>query len=340
MTLKTIGKTLKNPLIKTIGSPIKDSLNMLRHNKNTIKNISSTFGDKYLGIGHVKHFVEEGIKRFRQNPQPVGPGTKFVRTEAKGNGQFGTTFMMGKNSKNYAFNKKIRQKHSLNARRAALSKQNLEKIAEAQSKVKQKMSQGKRMGQFARYTDWLIKKPLQSRIATSLVISTLGDFLCQVTVEEKGFGREKAYDYARTTRLGLIGGFIAGPMIYSHLNIVLPKIANIGFLKHSNHVVKTAACLIVDQTIWAYGINAIMLFQFHGCEHFDLKEAYYHQEKLMPGVIRQSQKVWPIVGAINLGLLPPVYRVTVNNVVNVFWNLYISKENHSTGNGMVTKKIG
>ena len=108
MALKAIGKTIKNPLlknivkttkqsiIKTLDVTMKNSVNMFRLNKNTIKNVACGLDKKIYRIKHtlgsksVKYLGEEGIKKFTQ-------GTQLIRRGNKKNLQMRTAeFMRGK----------------------------------------------------------------------------------------------------------------------------------------------------------------------------------------------------------------------------------------------------
>lgn len=410
--VKAVGKSFKSPLIKTIGTPIKDTMNMFRQNTNAMKNIASNIGEKFPQFGHnygnnIRYVVEEGMRKFGQRPQFVGFDPQFINTKAKRNGIINTVFQMGKNSKNFAANKAARQKHAKLTRqhkmkkavadmatgnipegatanmppgakermakamadmkagkmpegmpsgmkkqmekalsqvqtKSGMTKEETMSMAAAQvGKTVEKMVQGKSPALAAvvktynildKYTQWLVKKPLQSRVATSFVLFGLGDFLCQAAVEKRGFMRKNPYIYSRTTRMSLIGGFIAGPMMWGHLNFFLPKVATLGFLKTAGHWPKTAACLLADQTIWAYSFNSFMIFQLDFCENWDVKRAWDKQLKIMPTVIIDNWKVWPAIQIINLGLLPPVYRLPVVNVASIFWNLYLSNANQKSSN--------
>ena len=170
-----------------------------------------------------------------------------------------------------------------------------------------------------------------------MTVYGLGDFLCQAAVEERGFFRQNPYVFSRTTRMSLIGGFIAMPIVYANLNFLMPRVANLGILKNAGHWTRTAACVLIDQTLVAYSFQSFLMFQYNFCKNFDVKRAWEHQRKLMPTVILAKWKVYPAVQLINLGLLPPTYRVPVTNVVGMFWNLYISWMNQY-GNTMIEIK--
>jgi len=65
----------------------------------------------------------------------------------------------------------------------------------------------------------------------------------------------------------------------------------------------------------------------HFTEFYDFQAAWKHSKNVMWDVICANWKLWPMVQLVNLGLLPPMYRVVVVNFVCVFWNLYLSWKN-------------
>ena len=88
MSVKAIGKTIKGPLFKQISSTIKNSINMFRRNKNTIKRFSYGLEEKYYRTRHafknksVKHLGGEWIKKFKYTvPYKVGGGKQLARTK-------------------------------------------------------------------------------------------------------------------------------------------------------------------------------------------------------------------------------------------------------------------
>ena len=101
---KAIGKTIKTPLLKTIGNTkkmpvfkkfsntMKNSLSMLRINKNIVKNVACGVQEKYLtsrhnlGIRAVKYLGEKGITNFKYlTPQAAKGGKQLAMTEARKN---------------------------------------------------------------------------------------------------------------------------------------------------------------------------------------------------------------------------------------------------------------
>ena len=104
MTIKALGKTLKNPLIKTLGktikkpmitticNPIKNSMKVLRWTKNTIRNFAYGLEGNYLrtrnnfSFKSIKYLEEQQIKKkLYGSPYVFRKGTKLMKTESKKN---------------------------------------------------------------------------------------------------------------------------------------------------------------------------------------------------------------------------------------------------------------
>ena len=97
-TLKAIGKTIKNPLVKqvcntikkpvvkTFGNTIKNTVGMFGRNKNTVKNFAFGLQEKYQKTRHsfgsksVKYLGEQTIQKFKYiAPYTVGRGKKNIQ---------------------------------------------------------------------------------------------------------------------------------------------------------------------------------------------------------------------------------------------------------------------
>ena len=103
MTAKTIGNTIKSPVVKTIGSTIKSSVKMFRQNKSTIKNLGCGLQEKYLRIRNnfgsksVKYLGEEGIKKFKYMAHyAIGGSKQLVRAKGKKSIQMRSGEQMGR----------------------------------------------------------------------------------------------------------------------------------------------------------------------------------------------------------------------------------------------------
>ena len=90
--IKTVDNTIKKPIFKTIGNSIKNSGSMFRWTKNTIKNFAYGLEGKYLktkynfGSKPVKYLGEKWIKKIKYTtPQVFRKSSQFVKTKNKRN---------------------------------------------------------------------------------------------------------------------------------------------------------------------------------------------------------------------------------------------------------------
>ena len=90
--IKGLGKTIKNPLFKTIGNNIKNSVGMLRQNKNIIKNFAYGLAEKSAHKFSFKapyttnkaiHLVKAGDKKNTQMRTAAYMGEKYLRPLVK-----------------------------------------------------------------------------------------------------------------------------------------------------------------------------------------------------------------------------------------------------------------
>ena len=72
MGLKAIGNTIKNPIVKKFGNTMKNSMNLLCRNKNTIKTLAYNLEKKYfiasnkLGSKSAKLLGGQGVVNFKR----------------------------------------------------------------------------------------------------------------------------------------------------------------------------------------------------------------------------------------------------------------------------------
>lgn len=80
------------------------------------------------------------------------------------------------------------------------------------------------MNVIAKYNRWLVNKPLTSRLFTGTSLLTVGDFLAQTLLEQRGFGRKKCYNYTRSLKTLAFGACLTVPQSVLWYSRILPRI--------------------------------------------------------------------------------------------------------------------
>ncbi|GMI20487.1 hypothetical protein TrCOL_g7399 [Triparma columacea] len=164
---------------------------------------------------------------------------------------------------------------------------------------------------WASYNDALDKKPLITKSMTSLVGWALGDFIAQ------RFIGKAAFDMGRFVRLSAFGLLYHGPSGHYFYNWLDRKIEGTG-----PKVV--ALKVLIDQTIWC-PLFMTVFFTYLGLVNGDSCNVI--KNKLQNDLLKACQgswKVWPIVHAINFRFVPTKLRLFYINVVQIFFNVFLS----------------
>ena len=169
---------------------------------------------------------------------------------------------------------------------------------------------------FRWYSKMLVRKPLTTRMATCGFLFGLGDFVCQgIEQQDKG---GFTIDKIRLARFSFFGCFLAAPVLNYQCGRILPMI--------SSKVTPSAilAKLSYDQMIFSpiytpYIFMALALLEGKRIE--DGVDSV--KNKTWPTLIA-SWKIWPLVQLINFSLIPVKYNLLVINLVQVWWNVYLS----------------
>ena len=169
---------------------------------------------------------------------------------------------------------------------------------------------------FRWYSKMLSEKPLTTRMATWGFLFGLGDLICQgIEQQEK---EELMIDKRRLTRFSFFGWFLAAPVLNYQYARILPMISP----KTTPSAILTK--LSFDQIIFTpvyISYIFIILALLEGKRIEDGVDSV--KNKMRPTMI-QCWKVWPLVQLINLSLIPVKYNLLVINIVQVWWNAYLS----------------
>lgn len=164
---------------------------------------------------------------------------------------------------------------------------------------------------WAAYNDALDKKPLITKSMTSLVGWALGDLIAQ-----KFIGKA-AFDLSRFLRLSAFGALYHGPSGHYFYNWLDRKIDGKG-----PKVVATK--VLIDQVFWC-PIFMSVFFTYLGLVSGDSLSVIGSKINAdLLNACKGSWKVWPLVHAINFRFIPTKLRLFYINVVQIFFNVFLS----------------
>jgi len=167
-------------------------------------------------------------------------------------------------------------------------------------------------GMWAAYEAALEKNPLLIKGLTSFVGFTIGDLLAQLFIEKSG-----PYDPLRTLRLASFGFLVHGTTshwFYGKLDGYIPG-------KAAKDV---ASKVFIDQVLWN-PIFGVMFFSYIGIfEGSGVKGTIAKIKNDLITQVTGSWTVWPLAHAINFKFIPTEQRVLYINVIQVFYNCFLS----------------
>ncbi|KAJ1726501.1 hypothetical protein LPJ61_005140 [Coemansia biformis] len=172
------------------------------------------------------------------------------------------------------------------------------------------------------------QRPLLTVVTTNGVLGGLGDVLAQA-IESRGRQQRIRWDPRRTLRF-VAWGAVCAPVFrrwYIFLSRTFPLPPAQPRRNRLAYLAAVAKRVAADQIIYApAGIaaffTAMALMEGHGT---DVATARL-RERFGP-TLAANYAVWPAVQAVNLGVIPPVFRVPFGSVVGIFWNAFMSWTN-------------
>ncbi|RPD60697.1 hypothetical protein L227DRAFT_525207 [Lentinus tigrinus ALCF2SS1-6] len=162
----------------------------------------------------------------------------------------------------------------------------------------------------------LIRKPLVTQCATSVVLFGTGDILAQQAFEKKGAN----HDWMRTARLSFYGGAIFGPVITKWLQFL-------NRMQFTSPTKAVAYKVYLDQFVFTPGVVAMFfgsLTLLEGKSVNDAKERI--SEAYVPTLLRNWGVFIP-TQIVNFAVVPHHLRFITIGVVSLFWNAYLSAVN-------------
>eukprot|EP00475_Leptophrys_vorax_P011984 TRINITY_DN1844_c0_g2_i1.p1 TRINITY_DN1844_c0_g2~~TRINITY_DN1844_c0_g2_i1.p1 ORF type:complete len:199 (+),score=44.66 TRINITY_DN1844_c0_g2_i1:214-810(+) len=174
------------------------------------------------------------------------------------------------------------------------------------------------------YNGKVAARPLLTNMITSAVLWTAGDLIAQTIsppVDEQGQPL-KQYDLVRTARMASWGGLVFSPLAHPWY----------GFLQRTfptTSALHVGSKVFLDQSIWAASVTALLFTYTSLLEGKSLDQAKQKVESSLLPTLKVNWMIWPAVQLINLGIVPPNFRLLVINSVSIPWSAYLALVSNS-----------
>ncbi|EJU04360.1 hypothetical protein DACRYDRAFT_20915 [Dacryopinax primogenitus] len=171
-----------------------------------------------------------------------------------------------------------------------------------------------------RYNSLAIRRPLLTGVVSAALLFGAGDVLAQQGVEKRGLAR---HDYIRTARLTAYGGLIFAPIICGWYGILerLPK----AVITSPRFGVLLKVGL--DQFVFTPGLIAVFFTSMTLMEGKGSEEVGRRLHGAWAPTLVRNWGVFIPTQLVNFSVVPLQHRLLVVNVVNLFWNTYLSYAN-------------
>ncbi|KAK4533572.1 hypothetical protein CCYA_CCYA18G4454 [Cyanidiococcus yangmingshanensis] len=166
-------------------------------------------------------------------------------------------------------------------------------------------------GLWALYLEYLAKRPLLTKMCTSLVGFGLGDVLAQRFLDKQKL------DGKRLFRMMSFGFLIHGSTGHYWYQFLDQMIKGTG-------VRQVVSKVALDQLLWAPVFTAIFLGYTSLLSGATTEETMKKIKADTFTGVRASWSVWPIAHAINFRFVPPSQRLLYINSIQIVYNMFLS----------------
>ncbi|GMK54354.1 hypothetical protein CspeluHIS016_0109400 [Cutaneotrichosporon spelunceum] len=171
------------------------------------------------------------------------------------------------------------------------------------------------------YGSFMTRRPFFGNIVSAVVLFGAGDVIAQQAVEKKGWSN---HDWPRTGRIVTWGGAFFAPAVTAWFQ-VLNKVPM------TNKVKGTAIRVVLDQFVAAPIVLSCFYAVMTLLEGKDLAAAKEKADKNIWPTLKVNWSLFVPVQTINQSVVPLHYRLVVINVVNLFFNTFLSLQNAEGG---------
>lgn len=175
------------------------------------------------------------------------------------------------------------------------------------------------------YSNLSAKKPIQTAIVSTTVLSFVGDIITQ-NIEHKYINKSSFssfnWNYKRSIKFGIVGCFL-GPQLslwYKYLSTsIFPGETFIIAIKR----------MIIDQSLFAPYATAYFLTFSTLLDTGNINDIKNRLKSSWFKAYKVNLTVWPAAQIINFCWIPLQYRVLWANLIALWWNSYLSFVSHT-----------
>ena len=128
----------------------------------------------------------------------------------------------------------------------------------------------------SRYSSWLTRRPLASRMITGTGLFTFGDLLCQTAIEKRGFSvdpKAKKVCLYRTLKASLISATLLCPGSYLWYQKFLPRILSTPRVQKFSTNLQNMFGTALDQGTYTVGVTGLFFFATNFAQTLSVEQA-------------------------------------------------------------------
>jgi hypothetical protein len=169
------------------------------------------------------------------------------------------------------------------------------------------------------YSNVLRTRPIVSKSASAIFIFGVGDYLCQV-MELRILKKPGKIDIKRILKQSLFG-FVVAPYLHLQYCQIIPKLFP---GENTMSLIKsTVYAVTISDSLFNFSYFYFMNMCNSNKISIDSSTTNEVMQKFIPVQIN-NLKIWPILTGINFFLVPIQFRVLFDNILGIFWNIYLS----------------
>ena len=172
-----------------------------------------------------------------------------------------------------------------------------------------------------RMVSWISRHPIKSKMATTILVGFLGDFVAQRLEISRSSDPSKQMIWKRAIAAGAFGIF-AGPLLHGWFAFLSRLGAGLG---KRGIVLK----VLLDQAIFAWIFNGGYLMGTKWVLEGKFSTAVRAVKTSLPKIMMMNWRIWPAMQFINFFFIPTGLQVLWANAFGFIWVIVLSSMSHA-----------